>query len=123
MYYHITPAENLPSISRDGLVPAIGPRSKELGERVSAVYLFPSIESMEDALANWLGDAFDEDVVLALLAVDVDERQCIHTGADYEVSLQHTVDPMYLRLLEADVDCPSSRDQDDATSEVLAQMK
>ncbi|WP_346798108.1 hypothetical protein R5M92_04285 [Halomonas sp. Bachu 37] len=60
MYYHVTLKENLPSIQAHGLMPMIGRFSKELGETIPAVYLFPSAEACKNALLNWLGEAYEE---------------------------------------------------------------
>ncbi|GCD54288.1 hypothetical protein [Acetobacter pasteurianus] len=65
--FHVTPAENLPSIMRNGLEPRIGPRSEDLSEKYKAIYLFPNVEAMENALANWMAEAFDDDETLAVI--------------------------------------------------------
>ena len=67
--YHVTEAGNVPLIQRDGLVPRVGPQASRLGEPVPAVYLFADRVSAEDAVTNWLGEAFAEDVALSLLEV------------------------------------------------------
>lgn len=69
--FHVTPASNIEAILMTGLIPAIGERSMELGEPVPAVYLFPSEDDAADAVGNWLGECFEEDVELALLSVDI----------------------------------------------------
>ena len=51
MPWHITPLENLPRILREGLIPAIGPRSADLGEEIAAVHLFSRFDDLVDA--NW----------------------------------------------------------------------
>lgn len=71
VFYHVTPARNVKSIQKKGLVPAIGDRSSELGETEKAIYLFADLTDVEDAVMNWLGDAFDEDETLALLRVEL----------------------------------------------------
>ena len=72
MHYHVTPLENLAAVLRDGLVPALGPRSLQMGEPEPAVFLFTSYEAMETALSNWLGDEFPEEEALVVLHVDMD---------------------------------------------------
>lgn len=89
--YHVTPTINIPSIMRDGLVPQVGDRSTAMAE-TPAIYLFPSREHAEDAVMNWLGDEF-EDVPLTLLKVSVDPSIIQRSGADYEVTIHHTIDP------------------------------
>ena len=39
--YHITSYENLDSIKELGLIPMVGERSEEIGERHKAVYFYP----------------------------------------------------------------------------------
>ena len=68
-YYHVTREADLSSIMAEGLVPRIGPRSEKTGEAAPAVYLFPDLASLEDAMANWLGDEFPDDEPLAVLEV------------------------------------------------------
>lgn len=58
--YHVTPAENIESILANGLQPSIGQRSLELGEDTPAIYLFRSLEDIDNALGSWLGRWFDE---------------------------------------------------------------
>lgn len=64
---HVTSSENLAGILEHGLVPAIGPRSKELGELTPMVYLFTDLDSLENAC--WLADYFYND---ELVVVEVD---------------------------------------------------
>jgi hypothetical protein len=51
--YHVTPEENLPFIRKNGLVPQIGPNSKEIGETDEAVHVFLDHASLTDAMVNW----------------------------------------------------------------------
>ena len=75
--FHVTEAENVASILRDGLTPQIGDRSRELGETLPAVYAFPTAQACHDALMNWLGEWHEEQedrtgktVELAIIAFD-----------------------------------------------------
>ena len=61
MMYHVTPLKNLESIEKHGLLCKIGLRSQKIGEPVSAIYLFPDLGYANDAIANWLGDEFDNE--------------------------------------------------------------
>lgn len=72
--WHVTRADALPLIRERGLIPTIGPRSAELGEPVAAVYLFDDPDVCGDAVTNWLGDAFPEDVALAVIEIDLPEN-------------------------------------------------
>lgn len=65
--YHVTRKEDLPSILAEGLQPRIGPRSIQIGESSPAVYFFPDMESVENALLNWLGEEFDDDEIVVLV--------------------------------------------------------
>lgn len=69
-YYHVTPYENLKSIFKNGLVPSIGDRSAKL-EEANGIYLFEDADSADDAVANWLGDEFDDETQLSLLKVTI----------------------------------------------------
>lgn len=84
--YHVTPIENLEGIMQHGLQPGIGERSAALGETVSQVYLFDCILSCEDALNNWLGDAFEDLPENGLIVLEIDaEGLSIESGdAGYE---------------------------------------
>lgn len=73
MMYHVTPLKNLESIKKHGLLVKIGPRSKKIGEPVRAIYLFPELGYANDAVANWLGDEFDDDEDLIILPINVTE--------------------------------------------------
>lgn len=82
--YHVTPTRNLKRILTNGLVPKIGPRSKAMGERHKATYLFKSQEHAHDGVANWLGDHFKDDTPLSLLKVKIPHDAHKGQGADYE---------------------------------------
>lgn len=71
-FYHVTLDKNLSSIERNGIRPAIGERSFLAGESVKSIYLFNSIHDCENALMNWLGDAFDENDDIVVLEVELD---------------------------------------------------
>lgn len=69
VYYHVTPATSIDRILHEGLVPRQDKRSAEANEREPGVYMFGSRVDAEDAVANWLGEQFDEDEPLALLQI------------------------------------------------------
>jgi hypothetical protein len=101
--YHVTPAENLPSIARDGLEPRCGERSEDLGETQSAIYLFREKHALEAALGSWLENAFDIDDPLACLIVDTDGLDIKESDAGFEVLLMETVSPDRIKLLSPDI--------------------
>lgn len=75
--FHVTPRANLPSIFTHGLQPQIGERSAQRTctntpvEQRPRVYFFPTKNDLETALANWLGDAFDDEEALCVLVVNL----------------------------------------------------
>lgn len=97
--YHITDSVNTESILANGLRAAIGPRSAELGETVESVYLFPSIDDLENALGNWLGEYFAEDSVLNVFEVDVTGFMDDST-VEYEIEITHDIPRGRLKLSE-----------------------
>ena len=80
-YFHVTPKDNLNSILSNGLIAQIGERSLEIGERQNAVFLFPNFEEMNDALYNWLGEAF-EDIDLIILQIDLPDDFPVYREVD-----------------------------------------
>lgn len=81
-YFHVTPMKNLEDILQSGLQPQIGERSKQCGEETKAIYLFHSLEDVDNALLNWLGECFPEDIDLAILQIDVPDGFPIITEKD-----------------------------------------
>lgn len=102
--YHITPTENLTKIKSEGLVPKIGQASLELGETTERIYLFPTMDYVEDALTNWLGE-FYEDHQLALLKVDLsDIPHSIDNKLEYEFYVDNPIPPNNIKVLTEDID-------------------
>lgn len=97
--YHITDSVNTESILANGLRASIGPRSAELGETVKSVYLFPSIDDLENALGNWLGEYFAEDSVLNVFEVDVTGFMDDST-VEYEIEIARDIPRDRLKLSE-----------------------
>lgn len=103
--YHVTPAENLPSITASGLQPRIGERAANLGEPKPAVYLFSSWDALEDGLTNWLVDEFEEDVRLAILAVDTKGIPLQRArGAEFEMTCEVPIPASAIKVVSADID-------------------
>ena len=106
--YHVTRESDLPSIMRDGLVPNIGPRSAEIGERRQAVFLFRSLEDMDNALYNWLGERFEgeernEGQPVKHVALEVEIEDSCDTGF-YEIEYPDTIPPANIWVLDYQVD-------------------
>ena len=59
IFYHTTLVENRESIFEKGLIPQIGERSIQI-ETEEAVWLFNSVEDLDNALMNWLGEEIEE---------------------------------------------------------------
>lgn len=83
--YHVTPKKNVQKILRQWLVPKVGDRSKELWEPTPRIYLFNTQDEAWDGLANWLWDCFDDDVVFALLEVDISWFECTHEAFETQI--------------------------------------
>jgi hypothetical protein len=105
--YHVTPATNLSSILKDGLRPSIGERSKRLGETRPAVYLFTRPEALEDALVNWLGEAFDDETTLSILRVDLNGLTISDSSAGYELVCLEGIPSSALSIAVEDLDAES----------------
>lgn len=89
--YHVTPRANLDSICEKGLEPRTGARSLMLGELKDAIYLFPIIEDMENALSNWLGEIFEDEEALVVLEVNISELDIVQSEAGYEILCFETI--------------------------------
>lgn len=71
--YHVTTMSNARLIAKQGLVPKIGPRSKNAGEHIPRIYMFPTYEDMVAGIDHWLGDQFDDDEELVFLRITLDK--------------------------------------------------
>lgn len=118
-YYHVTLAENVPSIRDNGLIPSIGPRAEEAGETERSIYLFASKDDMDTALMGWLGEwyteHFGEECKLAILLIRLpDDIYVLDNGTGYEGICNTVIPPEYISFfdesgmpLEAQVRKPS----------------
>lgn len=91
--YHVTPTRNVFDILEQGLLPSIGPRSQELGEELPRIYVFTRLDALEDALSNWLGEAFDEDEPLSIPDLLVDDSIVTIPENLYEAYIMNTLSP------------------------------
>jgi hypothetical protein len=122
-YFHITPARNLLSIMQDGLWPCCGERSEAIGESEPKVFLFPKIEEADDALYNWLGEAFeDESDLLLILQFDLpkefEERHITRERDDngdlfYEAECDAVIPSEYLTEVYNELYIPLSKEETD----------
>jgi hypothetical protein len=99
--YHVTPKKNLRFIKKEGLVPQTGANSALYGETENKIYLFPSIDDAENAVMNWLGDLYDEDIALALLQVDVSGIE-LGSEVGYEQYTLSSIPPDRIKVLSTD---------------------
>lgn len=104
--YHVTPAANLPAILKQGLVPAIGPRSADLGETAPGIYTFANLMDLDGA--DWLVDAFENDEALAVLELRVAPDAPQHPGAGFEVVLAAPVPATAMTVVCHDLDDPDA---------------
>ena len=87
--WHVTYKDNLEGILQDGLMPSNPIDFND--ER--GVYCFPNIESMEDALANWLGDRLDESKEIVLIQLNIEGLNFKEVNNSYEIIVYDTINP------------------------------
>jgi len=93
---HVTPADRVEKILREGLVPALGALSAQI-ETAPGIWMFPSWEAMTDA--GWLFDeAWPHESEPALLAVAVDDL-VLELEVDYEVVSRSPIEASRLMVL------------------------
>jgi hypothetical protein len=102
--FHVTPSRSVKGIQRKGLIPKIGPRSRLIKEKVPTIYVFPDIESLENGVSNWLGDAFDEETKLSILELTVPSAWVVREELQWEVKIMQTIPPENIRVMVPDVD-------------------
>lgn len=114
--YHVTPTRNIKKIMQQGLIPAVGDRSKKITDEKSGIFTFPDKTSAEDAIMNWLGDEFDDDEDLSLLAINIDGLRTTK-GADYEIIVTDKINPSRIKIvqdvLESSGYIPSGKEKND----------
>jgi hypothetical protein len=104
-YYHVTETRNLDTILAQGLKPRIGERSFLAGETRQAVYLFGDLDSVENALDNWMSECFEEQDCLALLKINlpVGVRAHRQTGS-WELRVFNMIPPDSIQVMSDDLD-------------------
>ena len=101
--YHLTIADLVPEILKDGLAPKIGKISEQCKETQKRIYLFPTEEDFQNASDNWLIDSFEEaygeGIKLCLLEVTLPDTFPIIKGSvDYEVYSYKDIPPEYIKV-------------------------
>ena len=95
-YYHITPTYNIDSILENGLTPSV---PNDMSD-TNGVYMFRSLDDAHDAIVNWLGDRYDEDVDLSILSIDPAGVSDINSVVGYEVMSRDTILPKFIKVVE-----------------------
>jgi len=99
-FYHITLKKKLNSIMKNGLIPQIGPRSK-WAEDEFGIFLFPSIDDMNNALDQWFGDLFLENTILMSLEITIpDDFPIFDSIVEYEKISKIVIPPEYIRYIQ-----------------------
>lgn len=98
--YHVTPASNLPNIQRFGLFPNLGERTQQLDAEKAGVFLFTSTEAVENALGNWLGEAFEgyPDSLL-LLKIELPETFELEQHVEWEKISRRNISPTHIKKI------------------------
>jgi hypothetical protein len=115
--WHVTPTSQLDAIEAEGLIPMVGERAALLGEPRPAIYLFPSLSDLDNALLNWLGEQFDEDEELALLKVEVPDDAEIWSDAEYEIAVGTPIPMANIEIMTRDLDSVSDIEKEFGGSE------
>jgi hypothetical protein len=99
--YHITKAENKESIMKQGIIPQIGKNTIRVNDP-KGVYLFKTIEALEDALGSWMDeDFFGEDEETVILKVTLpDDFPLIQGVYDDELIAIDVIPPEYITCIE-----------------------
>ncbi len=109
--YHVTSLKNWNKIKSKGLIPKIGKLSDKYGENEKAIYTFISLEELDNALMNWLGQEYEDmeeelekKIDIAVIEVDIRHlnlnTQTDENGNDfYEQKITEPIPPEYLKLI------------------------
>ena len=103
--YHVTRKELLPSIVSQGLLPQV----PDDMEDIKGVYLFKSIEDMNNALMNWMGEKMDEweeenNKLWEEIYIKVDLKDLeIYDSVEYEWTCLEVISPQrFLQITETE---------------------
>lgn len=105
-FYHVTKLENYNNIKEVGLIPQVGELSSDCDEIVPRVYLFPTLDDMENALGNWLGEWYEEnygeDIELCSLKITLPDNFPISYDEEvpYECYSYSVIEPRYIDFLK-----------------------
>lgn len=99
-FYHVTPARNVRDILTKGLIPKRGSLSSKGNEPEDAIFLFADLDSVENALMNWLGDEFEDEEQLSLLAVILDLKPAPN---HFETVVHNPIPPSAIKLIKNNI--------------------
>ena len=95
-YFHVTEARLMQAIQQQGLQPQLGPRSRACCEPRPAVFCFSARLACENALLNWLGEAFEANTALVILELDISPERCCPSDVLYEVVFLDPIAPAHI---------------------------
>lgn len=98
--FHVSYTKNEESIINNGLIPQTGDRSAKLND-AQGIYLFKTMDDVENALMNWLGDELDEDEPITIFQVVIPEpSKLLNTNAEYELVYNGIIPPKYIKVYD-----------------------
>lgn len=99
--YHVTPKEKLKSILKKGLIPQIGENSAGINESEEMVFLFPTMEDVDTALSQWLGEIYEdlEENALIIMEIDTKGLPLIDRGTGFELECPRTISPDRIKII------------------------
>ena len=98
--YHVSPTTNRASILSKGLIINIGKNSENFGENTEGIYLFPTMDDLENALENWLGELYeDDDEELDIYKITLPENFPLEMDVDYEFRSLVNIQPQHIQFL------------------------
>ena len=105
--FHLTTRHLISKILQEGLLPELGKRSSQC-EEVEAIFLFTSMEAVEDAVLNWFGDEVGEEVPLGVLKVTLpdswEENIFVDPNVGYEAVCKAPIPPEFIQEYYTEID-------------------
>lgn len=98
-FYHLTIKSNLESISKNGLIPKSGQRSKRINDNRKAVFLFPKLGSVISLVTQLYDDNELED--LAILEINIKDKVYSDYKAIGYVYSKTPILPQNINLIES----------------------
>lgn len=101
--YHITKRKNIPSIRQQGLRPRLGQRAKARHETAPGIFLFPSIQDLEDNMAEMTA-MFRPDDELVILEIQIDQTLMgyMRQFVSHEIICQAVIPPDRISVMNQD---------------------